>query len=244
MKRALLCLLLVAAAPPLRSGHEDASPAVQAMQDDDTANPGMLWVQQGEALWNQAAGTSGQSCAGCHGGVASMHGVAARYPAYDPTLGRPVPLEQQVNQSRTAHQGAPPLDPDDLLAVTALIGLQSRGLPLAVDASGPAAPFAVEGEALFRTRMGQLNLSCAQCHDDLAGRRLGGARIPQGHPNGYPLYRLEWQSMGSFYRRLRNCMTGVRAEPFAADSAERAALEFYLASRANGLPVETPGVRP
>lgn len=251
MKRALLCLLLLAAGPvtthgqgALRSGHADASREVQAMQDDDTANPAMLWVQQGEALWDQPAGSSGQSCAGCHGGVASMRGLAAHYPAYDPALGRPVLLEQRVNQSRTAHQGAPPFDADDLLAMAALIGLQSRGMPLSVDTAGPAARFAAEGEALFRTRMGQLNLACAQCHDELAGQRLGGARIPQGHPNGYPLYRLEWQSMGSLYRRLRNCMAGVRAEPFGADSAERVALEFYLAARARGLPVETPGVRP
>lgn len=244
MKRAWLCLLLLAAAPAPRSGHDDASAEVQAMQNDDTMNPAMLWVQQGAALWDQPAGTSGKSCADCHGPPAAMRGVAARYPAYDPTLGRPVLLDQRIAQSRTEHQGAPALAPDDLLAVAALIGQQSRGLPLAIDTHGPAAPFAAAGEAIFRTRMGQLNLSCAQCHDDLAGQRLGGARIPQGHPNGYPLYRLEWQSIGGLYRRLRNCMTGVRAEPFAADSAERVALEFYLASRATGLPIETPAVRP
>ena len=200
------------------------------MQDDDTANPAMLAVADGQASWDGR-------CAGCHGDVSSLRGVAARYPAYDPALGRPVLLEQRV-----AHAG--PLADPDLLALTALVGLQSRGLPRAVDATGPAAPFAQAGEALFRTRMGQLNLSCAQCHDDQAGQRLGGARVPQGHPNGYPIYRLEWQSVGSLYRRLRNCMTGVRAEPFAADSAERVALEFYLAQRAAGLAVEVPGVRP
>lgn len=214
------------------------------MQDDDTANPAMLWVGQGAALWDQPAGTSSKSCADCHGLPASMRGVAARYPRYDPELARPVLLEQRVGQSRAEHQGAPPLSPDDMLALTALIGLQSRGLPVAVDPGGPAAPFVAQGAALFQTRMGQLNLSCAQCHDALAGQRLGGARIPQGHPNGYPLYRLEWQSIGSLYRRLRNCMTGVRAEPFGPDSAERVALELYLATRAAGLPVEIPAVRP
>ena len=200
------------------------------MQDDDTSNPAMLAVADGQALWDQR-------CAGCHGDVSTLRGAAARYPLYDPALGRPILLEQRVS-----HAG--PLPAADVLALAALVGLQSRGMPLAVDASGPAAPFVQAGEALFRTRMGQLNLSCAQCHDALAGQRLGGARIPEGHPNGYPLYRLEWQSVGSLYRRLRNCMTGVRAEPFAADSAERVALELYLAVRANGLPLETPAVRP
>ena len=229
MKR-LCLLLLLAAAPAPRSGYDDASPAVQAMQDDDTANPAMLWVQQGEALW-------AQNCAACHGSVASFRGLATHYPRYDPKLGRPVLLEQAATH-------ATPLAGEDLLAITALIGLQSRGMPVAVDTTGPAAPFAAAGEVLFRTRMGQLNLSCATCHEQLAGHRLGGARIPEGHPNAYPLYRLEWQSLGSFYRRLRNCMTGVRAEPLAADSPERVALELYLMGRSNGLMIETPGVRP
>jgi sulfur-oxidizing protein SoxA len=123
--------------------------------------------------------------------------------------------------------------------------MQSRGLPMNVEASGPAAQAALEqGKALFNLRMGQLNLACAQCHDELAGRRLGGSRIPQGHPNGYPEYRLEWQGMGSLERRLRNCLTGIRSEPFPPGSPELAALEFYLGWRANGLPVETPAVRP
>ncbi len=235
--------LLLAAAADHRSGYDDATPAVQAMQDDDTANPAMLWVQQGAALWDQPAGSAGKACAACHGAPAAMQGVAARYPRFET---RPISLAQQVNLCRTERQRAPALRPDsdELLALTALVGLQSRGLPVSIDAGGDGQAALEQGRALFNQRMGQLNLSCAQCHDTLAGQRLGGSRIPQAHPNAYPLYRLEWQGMGSLYRRLRNCMTGVRAEPFAADSPELAALEFYLGWRSNGLRVETPGVRP
>ena len=128
--------------------------------------------------------------------------------------------------------------------LTAYVGLQSRGMPMAVADDPPVRPFLDAGQRLFETRMGQLNLSCAQCHDRLAGQRLAGSTIPQAHPNGYPLYRLEWQGMGSLYRRLRNCLTGVRAEPFPPDSPEVVALSLYLAWRANGLKVETPAVRP
>ncbi len=245
IRRGALLLLLLAGAAPPRSGYLDASPPIRAMQDDDAANPGSLWVQGGEALWAEP-GASGRSCASCHGPAAAMRGVSARYPAYDAALGRPLTLEQRVNQCRTARQGSPAWAPesDELLSLTALLGRQSRGLPVTVDASGPAAPFAAHGERLFNQPMGQINLSCAQCHDGLAGQRLAGATIPQGQPNGYPLYRLEWQGLGSLARRLRNCMTGVRAEPFAPDSADLVDLEFFLAFRANGLPVETPAVRP
>ena len=50
--------------------------------------------------------------------------------------------------------------------------------------------------------------------------------------------------MGSLYRRLRNCLNGVRAEVFGPDSPEAAALALYLAVRAKGMRVETPAVRP
>ena len=136
-----------------------------------------------------------------------------------------------------------PSEHDDLLSLTALVGLQSRGLPMHVDPGGPSSSFLEAGRRLFTERQGQLNLSCAQCHDALAGKRLAGSIIPQGHPNGYPLYRLEWQSIGSLTRRLRNCLTGIRAELWPPGSPELVDLELYLAWRATGLPMETPAVR-
>jgi sulfur-oxidizing protein SoxA len=229
------------------SGYDDASPETRAMQDDDASNPGFLWVQQGETLWNQRVGTGGRSCADCHGAApSSMRGVAARYPLFDAHIGRPITLSQRIEQCRIERQGAPPLSPDSdaLLGLTAYVGTQSRGLPMRVAADGPARPYYEAGKSLFEMRQGQLNLACAQCHDDLAGQRLGGSVIPQGHPNGYPEYRLEWQAMGSLERRIRNCLVGVRAEPMADDSLELVELELYLGVRANGLAVETPAVRP
>lgn len=245
---ALLVLVTVGAmAAEKRSGYGDASPETRAMQDDDGANPGFLWIGQGQSLWSTPAGPAAKSCDSCHGAAAAaMRGVAARYPAYDTGARRMLNLEQRINQCRVERQGAAPLaqESEGLLALAAFIGLQSRGLPIEARIDGPAQPAFEQGRALFAARQGQLNLSCKQCHDDLAGQRLAGNVIPQGHANGYPLYRLEWQGMGSFYRRLRNCMTGVRAEPFAADAPETVALELYLAWRAQGLKVETPAVRP
>jgi L-cysteine S-thiosulfotransferase len=229
------------------SGFDQMRPEIQAMQRDDAANPGMLAVRSGATLWSAPAGPEGRSCAACHGDAAqSMRGVAARYPAFDETSRAPVDLTGKVNLCRVDRQGAPALAPQsaDMLALTALIGLQSRSLPVAPPDDARLAPARALGAELFRRRMGQLDLACSQCHDDAWGRRLGGSTIPQGHPTGYPIYRLEWQGMGSFVRRLRNCMVGVRAEPFEAGSAEAIALELYLADRAAGLAVETPAVRP
>ena len=247
IRRVALAALLLMAAGETHSGYQDASPEIRAMQDDDASNPGFLWVQQGETLWNERAGSAGRSCADCHGAApVVMRGVAARYPEFDAHLGRPVTLTQRIEQCRVERQGAEPLSPDsdEMLGLSAYVALQSRGMPMNVAIDGPARPFYDAGKALFEMRQGQFNLACAQCHDDRAGERLAGALIPQGHPNGYPEYRLEWQSMGSLERRIRDCMVGVRAEPFAADSLELVELELYLAARANGLKIETPAVRP
>lgn len=230
-----------------RSGFEFMSPSTQALQKDDSQNPGMLWVQDGHALWQKNQGASNKACATCHGDAAqSMKGVAARYPAFDAALKRPVNLQQRINQCRVKHQRAEalPAQSNDLLGLASFVGLQSRGLPLAPPPDERLAPHRARGEQLFHQRIGQLNLSCAQCHNQLAGQRLGGSTIPQAHPTGYPQYRLEWQALGSLQRRLRNCMTGVRAQPYAWDAAEMLELELYLAQRAQGMALETPGVRP
>ena len=230
-----------------RSGYDFASAEVRAMQDDDSANPGMLWVLQGEGLWTKKAGAADRSCEDCHGGAeTSMKGVAARYPAFDPALGRPIGLEQRINFCRTEHQQAEPLpwESEDLLALTAFVANQSRGLPIEVNESPELKPFSELGDKLFHRREGQMALSCSQCHDDNWGKRLAGNMIPQAHPTGYPVYRLEWQSLGSLQRRLRECMTGVRAEPYDYGAPEMAALELYLMQRARGMKIETPAVRP
>jgi L-cysteine S-thiosulfotransferase len=232
---------------PRRSGFDEMGPATQAMQRDDAANPGMLWVLDGEELWRRAAPGGGPSCAGCHGEAeTSMRGVAARYPAFDAAEGRPIDLQGRVNLCRTARQKAPAFAAEgrELLALTTLVAHQSRGLPIAPPDDPRLAPARERGRALFSRRVGQLDLSCAQCHDERAGGRLAGNPIPQAHPTAYPLYRLEWQSLGSLQRRLRNCLTGVRAEPYPSGAPEYVELELYLMSRAAGMTVETPGVRP
>jgi sulfur-oxidizing protein SoxA len=204
-------------------------------------------VQQGEALWKQRDGAASKACADCHGDPNdSMRGVAARYPSFAPELGGPIDLEQRINRCRTEHQQAArpyPYESQELLALTAFVANKSRGMSIDVTLDEHSRPMFEQGRALFHQRQGQLNLTCAQCHDDNWGKQLAGNPIPQAHPTGDPAYRLEWQSLGSLRRRLRNCLVGMRAEPYPYEASEYVALELFLAVRARGLKVETPGVR-
>jgi L-cysteine S-thiosulfotransferase len=230
-----------------RSGYDFMGPDTRAMQDDDVANPASLWVLEGEVLWNRKVGTAGRACADCHGDArASMKGVAARYPAFDAGRGRPIDLVQRIGACRVERQQAPPLayESREMLALNAYVARQSRGLPIDVTIDDRARPFLEAGRAAFERRQGQLNLSCQQCHDDQWGRRLAGNVVPQAHPTGYPLYRLEWQTLGSLQRRLRGCLTGIRAETFEYGAPELVDLELFLMWRAGGMTMDAPAVRP
>jgi sulfur-oxidizing protein SoxA len=226
-----------------RSGYEFMGRETRAMQDDDATNPAALWLLEGETIWARREGAAGKACADCHG-LATMKGVATRYPAV--RSGKLLNLDQRINLCRVEQQKASAfaLESRELLSLSALIGRQSRGLPIAIEMREDNRAFLEAGRAAFHRRQGQLNLACAQCHDQNWGKSLAGNAIPQAHPTGYPIYRLEWQNLGSLQRRLRNCMIGVRAEPYAYGAQEYVELELFLMWRARGMKLETPAIRP
>jgi sulfur-oxidizing protein SoxA len=229
-----------------RSGYTYLSPENQRLQDDEFANPGLLWVEQGGEVWRHADGASSASCATCHGEAAeSMRGVRPRYPRFDPQRAKLINLEQQINRCRETHMQAAayPYESAILLALTTFVSFQSRGLPMAVRIDGPAAPFFEAGKVFFQRRRGQLDLACAHCHDQQAGQRLRGEVISQGQINGFPVYRHTWQTLGSTHRLFAWCNTAVRAEPYPYGADEYVNLELFLAWRGRGLPVETPAIR-
>ena len=221
-------------------------PATQALQKDDAQNPAMLWVKDGQSLWSKREGDAAKSCANCHGEISRMRGVATRYPSYSSAQKKVVNLSQRINLCRVEQQRATPWPPEheSLLGLDAAIAKESRDMPIKPPAQSQLTEAQKRGEALFNQRIGQVDLSCRDCHDKLAGKKLGGNTIPQGHATGYPIYRLEWQSVGGLQRRLRGCMTAVRGEPFAFGASELVDLEAYLATRAVGMKLESPGVRP
>lgn len=229
-----------------QSSYALMSPDTKAMQDDPLLNPATFAVLDGQVLWQEVAGKKNQSCASCHGdATVSMKGVAASFPKVN-AAGQLLSLTGQINQCRTERQGTTPFafESKPLLALSAFVANQSKGMPITVERTPANQAALVSGQRLFNQRMGQLNLSCAQCHAERSGQKLAGNPIPQAHPTAYPIYRLEWQAVGSLERRLRNCLVGVRAEPYAFGSAELLELELFLAWRARAMPLESPGVRP
>lgn len=228
------------------SGSHFQPEAIQALQKDAFANPGLLWLDEGRELWQAPVVPRGQSCAACHGDDGQgIRGAAAGYPKFAAELDRLISLEQRINACRTRHQQAEPLayESQTLLALTTFVASLAAGTPVAVAIDGPARPHFDAGRDYYLQRRGQLNLACHHCHDRNWGKWLRGDRISQGHGTGYPTYRLEWQTLGSLHRRFRACNLAIRAEPLAAGDPRYVELELYLAWRAAGLPLEAPAVR-
>lgn len=219
----------------------------RALEADSFQNPGMLGIEQGEAIWNTVEGSEGKSCATCHGDAAeSMKDIGAHYPKWDASANRPINIELQINKCREERMGAEPyaFDKGGQKPLTAFIRHQSLGTPVSVDLSqGEMQKWWDQGKELYYTRYGQLNLSCASCHEANAGKYIRADHLSQGQTNGFPTYRLKQANLISLHNRFRGCIRDTRAEMPKAFSDELMALEVYVAWRGTGLTVETPAVR-
>ncbi|WP_286183376.1 sulfur oxidation c-type cytochrome SoxA [Labrenzia sp. R4_1] len=229
------------------SGWHYRTEETRALEADSFQNPGMLYVERGEEIWNTVDGAAGKSCASCHGDDGEfLKGLGANYPKWDEANNRPINIELQINACREANMEAKPykFDAADQKALTTYIKHQSIGIPVEVDLTqGEMKSWWDKGEELYYTRTGQLNLSCATCHEDYNGNYIRADHLSQGNVNGFPTYRLKQSSMVSLHNRFRGCIRDTRAEFPAAFSDDLMALEVYVTWRGSGLSVETPAVR-
>jgi sulfur-oxidizing protein SoxA len=230
-----------------KSGYEYIRPATRAMQDDDFENPGLLTVEQGQRLFNDRQGGAGKACAECHGedgaGLDTQH--IARYPVYSEAAGEIVTLQKQISRCRDSRAGAEtlPTNHPDLVALETFVRNRASGEAVNVQTDGPVTELLKQGEKLYKTRYGLIDMACNQCHDVYPGQMIRGQKISQGQANGFPAYRLDTGEMANLHQRIQQCLGLMRAEPFDADSEEIKLLGLYIMSRSNGLRIETPAVR-
>ncbi len=227
------------------SGWRFRSPETQALQMDDFENPGMFGAESAMVDFDTAMGSEGNSCASCHDGAESLAGVRATYPKWDEAHGEVQTVEMQVNECLTERMGAEAwgYSSSQMTNMSALISSVSRGMVVDVAIDGPAQATWEQGQEIYYTRYGQLELSCANCHEQNYDNMIRADHLSQGQINGFPVYRLNNAKLNMVQDRFRGCVRDTRAETFATGSPEFIALELYVASRGNGLTVEGPSVR-
>lgn len=243
----------VAPAPPAMQGIFDRvysgwtfrTEETRRLQADDFDHPGMVFVDKGIDLWNKVDGTEGKSCASCHEDISSMKGVRASMPKMNAKGDDLWSLENFVNDCRKTRMGAEPWKwtSDNMKFLTAAISLQSRAMAQTIVTDGPAQSWWEKGKEIYYTRYGQLELSCANCHEESMGNMIRADHLSQGQINGFPTYRLGDATIISTHQRFFGCIRDTRGEPFAPGSAEFRALELYVASRGATLPIEGVAVR-
>ncbi len=232
--------------PKPLSGSAFLSPDLKALQNDSGANPIGLWLDQGKALWGTSNNPS--SCFQCHGELETQKSVATQFPKWSARLKKLINLEDQIVAcaTRTA-QPFKSLESPEVVALSAVLHQAAQGQPLqmsapAIDAGEWQAQLHA-GAQLFTTRIGRMNLACTHCHDQRVGRQMRADIISPGHPTGFPIFKMSWQSMGSIDRRLRACFSGVQADVPSPGSPELRQLELFLKMRAQGMTMEGPSLR-
>ena len=220
---------------------------------DPTNNPAVVRAEGADDLWAEK-GPSGKACVDCHAGgpLASMKGVATRYPRYVPAHRRVMSIEDLLTVHGPATTGRLLLEESaDNLELTVRIKMASNGMPVRLDLDLPENRAAFErGRASFFKRVGQRNHACADCHTVESGRGagkfLGGrllADVEQGLTRHFPTWRTSQADVWDMRKRMQWCMTPLGANMLAADSVEYAELELYLASFDQGKPISVPGIR-
>jgi L-cysteine S-thiosulfotransferase len=176
-------------------------------------------------------------------------GIRQDYPYFDQKTGEVITLELALNRCREAN-GEEPYSyvKDEMASLTAYMAFTSRGKPFDIKIpNDPRALAAYEkGAEYFYTRRGQLNFSCASCHVQNPGNHIRTEVLAPafGIVAAMPIYRSEWNGMGTMSRRLVTCNSQVRGVPLEPQDELYRDVEYYLSYMSNGLPVSGPGARP
>lgn len=230
------------------SGYVYLSPQLQILQNDANRNPIALWLDRGKNLWQT-------QCQSCHADIRALKQSAVSFPRLAADGTKLFNLEDQIArcQQRNApaaasfSSAAAPNDHEDVLALSAALHQAAKGELIQLAAT-PAQQTLWQahldkGQQLYQTRMGRINLACTHCHDQKVGAQMRADTISQGHPTGFPIYRMGWQTLGSMERRLRACYSGVQATIPRPGSADLRDLELFMKVRANGMPLDEPSIR-
>lgn len=232
----------------LIQGEEFLSSSIRAQQADDFDNPAYPLVEAGEANWSTAEGAAGKSCQDCHGAGQknAIKRAAATYPKYAPDVKQVITLSKRINLCRLNNLRASPLleEADQMTAMVAYLRWLARGTPSSIDVTGPNAEVFDRGRQLYQKKLGSLQLSCAQCHNENFGHKFAADTLSQGHPLAYPAFLSSAGRVISLHERFRMCNKLARAEGQPDNAPDYVALEMYINWRSKNLPITAPGVRP
>jgi sulfur-oxidizing protein SoxA len=190
-----------------------------------------------------------------------VKGASAELPRYFKDTDRVQDLESRLMTCMSTLQGIPEADivkgsfgrgvRKDLEAVVAYVVTQSKDMKVNVPAAHPKEKEMLAlGEKIFYLQGGPMDFSCASCHavDD---KRIRMQDLPnltksKGAAEGWgswPAYRVSSGTFWTMQRRLNDCYRQQRM-PFPIYGSDvTIALSIFMANKADGGIIQTPGLK-
>ena len=226
-------------------------------------NPSELYEAEGEELWTKPAGPKKASLEKCDLGLGPgvVKGASAQLPRYFKDTDRVQDLESRLMTCMSTLQGIPEADivkgsfgkgvRKDLEAVVAYIVTQSKDMKVNVPATHPKEKEMLAlGEKIFYLQGGPMDFSCASCHA-VDNKRIRMQDLPnlttqKGAAEGWgswPAYRVSSGTFWTMQRRLNDCYRQQRM-PFPIYGSDATiALSVFMANKADGGTIQTPGLK-
>ena len=226
-------------------------------------NPAELYEAEGEELWSKPAGPKNANLEKCDLGLGPgvLKGASAELPRYFKDTDRVQDLESRLMTCMSTIQGIPEADivkgsfgrgvRKDLEAIVAYVVTQSKGMKVNAPVAHPKEKEMLAlGEKIFYLQGGPMDFSCASCHaiDD---KRIRMQDLPnltksKGAAEGWgtwPAYRVSSGTFWTMQRRLNDCYRQQRM-PFPIYGSDvTVALSVFMANKATGGTVQTPGLK-
>jgi len=199
----------------------------------------------GEKAWNTPF-ANGKTFSSCFSGGDET--LRVQYPRWNSAKSKVETLEKAVLDCNKANGGKKMKSGKGKLAhITSYLTTLAEGQVINVIVpEGDAKALAAynQGKNEFYAKRGQLNLSCANCHVDSAGKRIRGNTLSPalGQITHFPVWRGKWakkkgDGFGTIQRRYGGCNKQVRAKPRKRHQSEYTNLEFFHTIMSNGMEI-------
>lgn len=255
---------LTAQSPPLDDSEKEIE-RYRQMLSDPFSNPGFLAVDRGEVLWAEKRGTKNASLEACDlgEGPGKLEGAFAKLPRYFADADKVMDTEQRLLWCMDKLQGldtkevvmrrfSGPARASDMEDLVAFIANKSSDMKIQPQLShAKEKEMAAVGEALFYTRGGVNDFSCATCHAE-EGKRIRLQGLPnlsvKGKPAqetmaSWPTYRVSQSALRTMQHRLWDCYRQQRWPVPGYGTDALTALTVFLQKQAEGGEIKVPSIK-
>jgi len=216
---------------------------------DATENPAMFAQDTGKRVYSRP-GPTGKACVSCHAEPEKAFKTwAASMPRVEPRMNKVLGIEEFITRHARATTGDDLLmQSEENLGMSIYLRHLANGTPMNADTTSPAARQAIaRATKMMRTKLGQLNMACVDCHtkEKHANKWVRGQYLVEfkGTVAHFPTWRTSRGDIWDIRKRFQWCNVSIRANELPPDAPEYGDIELALAALNKGEKLNVPGIR-